>query len=225
MDRDVTELRMNTATWTKWGSGLLLIAGLWWGVRALGIDLTQVTPERVRGFVLSFGVWAPVIYLLIFAQPLIPLPASIMTAAGGVAFGPWWGTLAAVCGATVRACTQFLIARFVGRGTISKLVKGRVAAINETVGEHGFKVVLLIRLIPNLPFDVQNYTLGVSRVRFAPYATASFLGIAPWSFVYVFFGYSLTDLERFWKLAVVILIIAALLVGQRQFVKRKKASL
>jgi uncharacterized membrane protein YdjX (TVP38/TMEM64 family) len=213
---------MKGSTWIKLGAFLLLVIGLGWVLKALGVDFTQVTPERIRGFVLSFGIWAPAIYLLAYGQPIVPLPASVMTITGGLAFGPLWGALAALGGATVRACSEFLVARLLGREAVAKLLKGKVAELNQKIGAHGFKTVLLIRLIPNLPFDVQNYGLGFSQVRFSPYALASFLGMIPGSFAYVYLGYSLTDPKQIWKLGVAILIIVGLMLAQRAWKSRQR---
>jgi len=203
---------------------ILIVVGIGWILKAVGIDFTQVSPERVRAFVLSFGVWAPAIYLLAYGQPIVPLPASVMTITGGLAFGPTWGTLTALIGATIRACSEFLVARLLGREAVAKLFKGKVAQLDQKIGEHAFQAVLLIRLIPNLPFDIQNYGLGFSQVRFAPYALASFLGMIPGSFAYVYLGYSLTDPNQVWKLLLAVLLIVGLMVAQRAWkVKRPQA--
>ncbi len=207
--------------WLKLVVFAFVVIGVGWLLRLVGVDLTKITPERVRNFVQSFGVWAPVVYLVAYAQPLFPLPASVMTITGGLAFGPGWGTLAALVGATLRACTQFGVARLLGREAVAKLLKGKVAALDQKIGENGFKAVLLIRLIPNFPFDVQNYGLGFSRVEFLPYAIATFLGIIPGSFAYVYLGYSLTDPKQVWKLGLAILIIVGLMVLQQVWKKRR----
>ena len=201
---------------------LLLLGGIGLILRALGINLSQLNPDRVREFVVSFGVWAPVIYLLAYGQPIIPLPASVMTITGGLAFGPLWGALAALTGATVRACSEFLVAKLLGREAVAKLLKGKIASLDEQLGRNSFKTVLLIRLIPNLPFDVQNYGLGFSRVTFWPYALASFVGMAPGAFAYVYLGYSLTDPKQIWKLGVAVLLIIGLFVLQRVLTSKRR---
>jgi uncharacterized membrane protein YdjX (TVP38/TMEM64 family) len=185
----------------------------------VGVDVTRITPERVQAFVLSFGVWAPAIYLLVYGQPLVPLPASVMTMAGGLVFGPLWGTVAAVIGATVRACGQFFIAKCFGRRLVETLLSGKFARLDQQVGQHGFQTVLLVRFIPNVPFDMQNYGLGFSQVRFSPYALATLLGMIPGSFVFVYFGYSLTDLRNAWKVLAAIVLILGLMLGQRWYAK------
>lgn len=214
---------MRASTWVKPLLFVLIVAGIGWGLRAAGFDVAQLTPDRVRGFVLSFGIWAPAAYLIAYGQPIVPLPASVMTITGGLAFGPAWGTAAALGGSTVRACSQFLVARLLGREVVAKLLKGRVAKLDQKISENGFKAVLLIRLIPNLPFDVQNYGLGFTQVRFGAYAPASFLGMIPGSFAFVYLGYSLTDPKQIWKLGVAVLLIVGLMLATSAW-KRRQAS-
>ena len=201
--------------WVKGGLVLLAAAGAAWALQALGLPLTDVTPERVRTLVASHGGLAPVIYLGLYGQPLVPLPASIMGVTAGLAFGPLWGMVAALTGATTRACTQFGVARWVGRRTLLKLFKGRAAALHQHIGRNGFRAVLLIRLIPNVPYDMQNYGLGFSSVTFGPYVLATVLGIIPASFAFAYLGDSLTDLRQLWKFLLAILLVAGLVMAQR----------
>ena len=216
-------MAMRRSTWLKVGLLLGLLAGVGWGLRALGVDLSQLTPERVSAFVRSFGGWAPFVYLAAYGQPIVPLPASLMTIVGGVAFGRSLGFVMALCGATLRAASQFLVARLLGREVVAKLLKGKVAALDQKIGDNGFKAVLLIRVIPNFPFDLQNYGLGFSRVPFLSYVIASFFGMMPGCFAFVYLGYSLTDPKQIWKLGVAVLLIAALIWGQRAWTKRRQA--
>lgn len=187
---------------------------------ALGLEVRDLTPQRVREFVLSFGVWAPAAYLLGLGQPLIPLPVSIVIMAAGLLFGPVFGTLAALMGAITRACTQFLIARWLGREAVTRLLKGRLAALNQRIGRDGFKAVLLIRTIPNVPFDLQNYSLGVSHIRFGPYVLGTFVGILVPIGAFVYLGDSLTDPRQLWKGIAVVALVVTLPAASRLWQRR-----
>jgi len=202
-------------------TGLVFAAvGAVWLAALLGLDVRQLTPEHVRRFVLSFGVWAPIIYLVIYGQPIVPLPASILTLSGGLAFGPAWGALAAVTGGTIRACNQFFIVRLLGGDAAAKRLKGRAAKLDQRIAEDGFRAVLLIRLIPNVPFDMQNYLLGFSKIRFLPYLLGTVCGMIPGSFAYTYLGDALADPKNFWKLGLAIAVIAGLVIAQRMWQAR-----
>ncbi len=214
---------MRSSPWPKLIALVVVGIGVFFGLRALGVDFSRLDAQHIKQFVLSFGPWAPIIYILAYGQPIVPLPASLMTGLAGVTFGRGPGTLFAMIGATLRACTEFAIARLLGRDAVAKLLKGKVASLDQKIGQNSFKAVLLIRMIPNLPFDMQNYGLGFSQVRFAPYMIATFLGIIPGSFAYVYLGESLTDPKNLWKLGLAILLIVALMFGQK-LLKAKQSS-
>ena len=213
----------NRSVWIKIGVLLVVAVAMSLVLKAIGLDVRTISPKRVQEFVLSFGVWAPLVYIVAYGQPLLPLPASLMTGLAGAAFGRGWGTVYAVAGASVRAGSEFFVARLLGRRVVEQLLKGKVAALDQKLGENSFKAVLLIRLIPNFPFDVQNYGLGFSKVRAVPYLLATFLGILPGSFAFVYLGESLVNPRQIWKLGVAILLVAGLMVGTSAW-KRKRVS-
>ena len=219
---------MKPADTTRWRAkglaAILLMAVAGWALHVLGLPLTDLTPEKVRAFIASHDRFAPVIYLTIYGQPLVPLPASVMGVTAGLAFGPLWGMLAALAGATTRACTQFGVARWVGHDTALKLLKGRAAGLQQHMGKHGFHTVLLVRLIPNVPYDMQNYGLSFSRVPFWPYMLATFLGVLPASFAFAYLGDSLTDLRQLWKVLLAVLLLAGLVIAQRAWSRRTPAT-
>lgn len=187
-----------------------------------GVDLRRWSPETIKAYMLSFGQLAPVVYLLVYGQPVIPLPASLMTLAGGLAFGPVWGAAAALAGGTIRACSQFLLVRLLGRQAAAQLFKDRLVKLQARIGERAITTVILIRIVPNLPFDVQNCALALSGIRFWPYALGSFLGLIPGALVYVYFGYSLTDLRQRWKLLLALGLVLGFAGWQHWLSRRVK---
>ena len=203
---------MKRAARVKLVSCLLLVVGVTWLLSLRGFNVARVTPERVRALIMACGVWAPLIYLLGYAQPIVLMPASVLSMTGGLVFGPVWGTLAAWCGSTLRACTQFGLARRLGREAVAKLLKGRAAALDARINASGFKTVLFIRLLPNVPFDVQNFGLGFSNVRFSSYLAASVLGLIPGSVVFASCGHALVDArQRLMVFAILGVVVAAVL--------------
>ena len=198
---------MTRALWLK----LVLLIGLaiggWRVLKVCGLDVLRLHPDRIRSFIISFGWWAPAAYLVLYGQPIVPLPLSVIAIAGGLAFGPWWGMLATVGGATLRATTQYLLARRLGRELVSRFLHHRLMAINRFITHRPFRSVLLVRLVPNFPFDIQNYSLGCSGVPFVPYIGATMLGILPSSFGFAYFGHALTTPRSLWIAAAVLFAI------------------
>ena len=190
-------------------------------LRSFNIDYIKVTPGALRNKILSFGIWAPIIYIVFYTlRPLVLFPAGVFSMVGGLAFGPLFGTIYVVIGATISAVVEFFIARVSGRGAVAKFMKGKVASIDEAIKKHGFKTVLLVRLIPNVAYDIQNYSLGLTKVRFRDYFIATFLGIIPGSFAFVYLGHSLTDFKHMWKIILAISLIVVIYLTQNYFRKR-----
>jgi uncharacterized membrane protein YdjX (TVP38/TMEM64 family) len=99
--------------------------------------------------------------------------------------------LAAVLGASA----AFLVARYLARAAIERRLAGnrRFAAIDRAVGIQGRKLVFLLRLSPVFPFNLLNYALGLTSVRFVDYVVAS-VGMLPGTFLYVYYGKLVGDL-------------------------------
>jgi uncharacterized membrane protein YdjX (TVP38/TMEM64 family) len=196
--------------WVKLAIVLLFFVIVFVVLKVLGVDYSKISPENVKEKILSLGVWAPIGYIVFYTlRPLILFPAAVTSMVGGLAFGPTWGTLYTVIGATICAVVEFFIARIFGRGAVARFLKGKLVSVDEAIEKHGFITVLMIRLIPNAPYDVQNYSLGLTRVKARDYFLATFLGIIPGTFVFVYLGHSVSDPKQLWK----IMIAALLFLG------------
>jgi uncharacterized membrane protein YdjX (TVP38/TMEM64 family) len=116
-------------------------------------------------------------------------PGSAMSILAGVVFG-WWGIPIVLVSAWIGTCIAFLLARYLGRGAVARLLKTRpkLRAVDQAVDEEGWKVVALLRLSPAVPFGLQNYLFGITSVGFWPYAAATLGGIIPGTALYVSFG-------------------------------------
>jgi uncharacterized membrane protein YdjX (TVP38/TMEM64 family) len=69
-------------------------------------------------------------------------------------------------------------------------VDSRLAEMDEAIGREGGRIVFLLRLSPAFPFNVLNYALGLTQVRFRDYLMASAVGMAPGTFLYVYAGFT-----------------------------------
>lgn len=174
---------------------ILGMAALVLGIIALVLFGRQLA-EPVRAFaafVAGLGPWAGVAFLGGYALATVLFaPGWILTLAGGAIFGLGWGTLYVFLGATLGSTLAFLLARHGLRGWVERQLADnpRFAAIDRAVAREGRKVVFLLRLAPAFPFNLLNYALGLTRVRFVDYLLAS-LGMLPGTFLYVYYGRAL----------------------------------
>jgi uncharacterized membrane protein YdjX (TVP38/TMEM64 family) len=202
---------------------ILLLAAVIITVRVFHLD-QYLEKERLRQFVAGYGVWGPVIYLIIWtlAPPLF-LPGLPITLAGGVLFGPFWGVVYTIFGATAGATLAFLVARYLaGDWVAAKLQGTKLASLDDKVAKEGWEIVAFTRLIPIFPFFLLNYAFGLTRIPLTHYVLATFFGMLPVTAAYVYFSANVLDLlqGKFSKeLLIGVLLLA--LVSSIPFIYKK----
>ncbi len=132
------------------------------------------------------------------ASAVLLLPASVLTLGAGFVWGPVLGLAIVLPAALAAATVAFLLGRTVARGWVQRRVAAhpRFRAIDEAVGTGGFKLVLLLRLSPLLPFTLLNYALGLTRVSLGDYVLGSALGMIPGAFLYLYLGSLVTSASQ-----------------------------
>src|SRR6266404_8374907 len=136
----------------------------------------------VAGIFIFIGVYAVATVLL--------APGAILTIGAGFAFGLWKGFLAVSAGATLGAALAFLVARFIARDKVEAIARRneKFREIDNAIGKQGAKLIFLLRLSPVIPFNLSNYFYGLTAVKFWPYVLASWIGMIPGTFLYVYIG-------------------------------------
>jgi uncharacterized membrane protein YdjX (TVP38/TMEM64 family) len=138
----------------------------------------------------ALGVSGMLIFALVYIVAVVALfPASLLTVAAGVAFGLWAVPLV-IASAATGATLAFLLSRYLFRERVQRWARRRpeLAAVDEAVRANGWKVVGLLRLSPLVPFNLQNYFFGVTRIALLPYVLATTVGIVPGTVLYVAIG-------------------------------------
>ena len=151
----------------------------------------QLDVNKIRDWILSFGVLSPIIYILLYTiRPLIFFPASILSIAGGLTFGVLMGTIYTIIGATSGAILSFYVARLLGKNMMNKDWKGNGKKIQYQMEKNGFLYILLFRFLPIINFDLISYLAGISKVRISAFFFGTLIGIIPGTFAYNFLGSS-----------------------------------
>lgn len=178
-----------------------MVAGLVWlalaaatgeALRRRGVP-PRLWPEALRGWIGALGPYGPAVYVLIFAvRPLTFLPATFMTVASGMIWGPLGGTLFTLVGENISAGVAFWAARLVGREWTKGLEDGVLSRLERRLSGDAFRSVLLLRLF-FAPFDVVNFASGLTGMSYGAFAAATFVGIVPGVIGFVFLGCSWRD--------------------------------
>ena len=148
------------------------------------VDLIEQWINQAEG-------WAPFVFILIYIiATVLFLPGSVFTLAGGVIFGPVLGVFYNVIGATIGASLSFLIARYLASNWVSARSGGKLKQLINGVESEGWRFVAFTRLVPLFPFNLLNYALGLTKIRFIEYLLATFIFIIPGAIAYTYLGYA-----------------------------------
>lgn len=144
-----------------------------------------------QAWVKGLGFAGYALFALVYAACCVFfVPASVLTLGAGAVYGVGVGTAVVLCGATLGATLSFLLARTLLRKKVEKMTTGnaKFGALDRAIGKEGAKIVFLVRLSPIFPFTYVNYAFGLTGVRTLPYVLASFVGMIPGTFAYVYLG-------------------------------------
>ena len=189
--------------------------------------LTKLDLEGLKKYILSFGMWAPVIsFLLMILQSVAaPLPAFIITFANAALFGWVNGAILSWTSAMVGAALCFYIARFLGRDTVERLTsKLALKNIDEFLGKYGKHTVLIARLLPFISFDLVSYGAGLTSMRFIPFFVATGIGQLPATIVYSYVGGMLTGGAKLMMIGIMSLFAISVLVHLLKQIYNEKKS-
>ncbi len=178
-------------------------------------DYSKVSPEGIRGFVLSYGAFSVVVYELLHAtRPFTFLPVTPFTIAGGYVYGHAIGLLLAMVGTTLAAVVTFGLSRYLFRDYLRKRLSTRYAGLDSRFDSGGIFTVAAMRVIPVVPFDAVGYVAGVSSIRFREYIIGTLIGELPGAFVLPMLGSNLEDMGSPWFLVSLVLAAALILVPE-----------
>lgn len=181
---------------------MLALAG-----RAYFSQYATFNSDHLEHFIRGFGSLAvPAYALAYFLGSPIPFLAPVLAAAGGLLFGPITGTALAVLISSATSLLPFFIARRLGRAWVEARLRGtRLNSWLERANRNSFTFVLLLRLVPVMPWELQNYVAGVSEVRLPTYLAATVLGSAPLSVALVLLGAAARQ-PTSWRFAAALLL-------------------
>jgi uncharacterized membrane protein YdjX (TVP38/TMEM64 family) len=146
-------------------------------------------PALVKEQVIQWGVWGPVVYMLLYAVgPSFLVPGAVMTIAGGLAFGTTWGSVYSLIGGDVGALVAFAAGRFLGKSFVERIVGERFQSMLHRIAKHGFQIILYLRMVPVIPYNALNLLAGASPITFHDYFWATMIGMIPGTILFAFLG-------------------------------------
>ena len=167
-------------------------------ILAAAFLMQKIGVSELRELIGEHAIFAPMIYVLCFAiLPIFLFPVPILAVVAGTAFGLFAGSLYTIIGAMINSVLMFYIARFLGFRTVSAFTQSSKSKILKTLGEPSgkFSLILILRLMPLVPYNALNYACGVMNVSLREYVVATFVGIVPATFIMVNLGEKALDMR------------------------------
>jgi len=178
--------------------------------------LKSLDVGAVKKYILSFGIWAPIVsfLLMIFQAIAAPLPAFLITFANAALFGWVKGAALSWTSAMAGATLCFYIARWYGRSVVEKLTsRHALEEVDDFFKRYGKYAILIARLLPFVSFDVVSYAAGLTSMSFWSFFWATGVGQLPATIVYSYVGGVLTGSTRVFVTGLLIIFsISALVV-------------
>lgn len=177
---------------------------------------SKISSQSIQTFLLRFGGGAAVMYVVLFAVlPVFFFPVAILAFAGGLLFGLLRGSLYTLVGASLNCALMCLISRYAARDYVQTLLKRRLpekwsGILFFSPQRRLFLTIILLRLIPAVPYNLINYAAGLTDITFPAYMLASVIGIIPGTVVFINIGENALSVSspRFW---IAVALLAALL--------------
>lgn len=198
------------------------LAALFAVLKVTGIIELLADFEKFQAFIEDAGALGYIIYLLLYiVVAVFSLPASIITIAGGIVFGPTKGALLALTGGTLGASAAFLVARYVARDFIvEKFGKNKIfQKIEQGVEKNGKDFLILTRLVPVFPYNIQNYAYGITNINLLMFTSISFVTMAPGAFIYAYMAGEIAVNGVSMKLFIQLIAAGIILFGVSQIPK------
>jgi uncharacterized membrane protein YdjX (TVP38/TMEM64 family) len=152
------------------------------------------------------GLGVPVFLVLYLLANMLPVPSWPFTVAAGAWFGFSRGVALAIAMNFAGSVCAFLLSRYVFKSGVQKMLARRpkLKAVDSALREGGWKAVWLLQMSPAVPFGLQNYFLGASKVTTRSYLMGSAISGLPSAMIYVGIGAGarfVTTLDSRWKWA------------------------
>lgn len=180
--------------------------------------LTDMVKENI--------VEASLVYCVItvVGSVVLALPGVTFAIFAGLLFGPWLGTLLCLVASTLGAIIAFVVGRFFLRETIRPMVmknKWIKKVLFDDAGRSDIVVLMITRLVPLFPYNLQNFAYGITNIGFVPYSLYTFLFLVPGVALYTIGFAGFTAEANRWVYFAVAAALFVLVLFLAWFVKKK----
>ena len=128
----------------------------------------QLDATAIQKWIDEAGNAAPLLFMFVYiVGTIFFFPGAVLTLLGGALFGPVLGTFYNLTAATIGSMLSFLVARYLASSWVEKKTGGKLKQLLNGVENEGWRFVAFVRLVPLFPFNLLNYGLGLTKIKFA----------------------------------------------------------
>lgn len=135
--------------------------------------------------------WVFVGFFILGALIALPVGA-LLSMGGGLVFGAFWGGLAGWLSTSIAAWLSFVAMRWwMGNNERTVSMPSKLTQLAKRLDHHSMELLMILRIVPLVPFYLINVAAALGSMPTSRYLVASFIGLAPSTFVYAMVGHSL----------------------------------
>jgi uncharacterized membrane protein YdjX (TVP38/TMEM64 family) len=172
-----------------------------WTIYFLNRDFFQLDTlfsnlENIQNYISLNYIFSISIFISLYAFLILcnfPM-ASLLSMTSGFLFGTWVGGLIAIVGGTLGAFGIFGIAKYFFSDFVKKNIMNKYSFIENYFKRNDLELMILIRIIPAIPFFAQNLILAGLGADNKKFFYTTLLGLAPWSFIFCSVGQGLEEI-------------------------------
>ena len=186
--------------------------------------------KNFRALTDDYPFTAMMIYILAtsFCCVILAMPGAFFAVIAGILFEPFTGTVLCVIAATLGAVLAFLAGRYFLRDSVRPMIAKNSLLkrfLIDDVHHSGVILLMVTRLVPLFPYNLQNFAYGLTDIKLLPYTVYTFVFIAPGSAVFTLGAAGIGDSERrnlylLIAVSVAIIVTIAGVILHKKFIRR-----
>jgi uncharacterized membrane protein YdjX (TVP38/TMEM64 family) len=195
--------------------GVILNRKLQWSPYLTDSNNLKIITNFVRNnYILSIFLY---LVFTIVGASILALPGVTFAVLASGLFGPWIGSLYCLIGTTIGAVLSFLLSRYLLKNSIEELVKKNdrlYTIVFQTDSKKEMLILMITRLLPIFPFNLQNYAYGITNISIVKYTIGTFLFMIPGIIIFSIGTEGIINVESrnsMFIIALVIIILMAII--------------
>jgi uncharacterized membrane protein YdjX (TVP38/TMEM64 family) len=203
-------------------------------LKTLFIYLGIIQNYISKNFIISFLLFTLSYCVLIICN--FPA-ASLLSLIGGFLYGTWVGGIGIIIGGTIGSFIVFIVAKSFFHDYISKKLLNKYTYINNYFQKNDLELMLLIRLIPGIPFFAQNLILAGLGAKRSKFLLTTLIGLSPWAIIFASIGRGLEEIfiedqdlsfaliakpEYLIPISIIALLLVVILIFKKKYLPTQK---